>query len=379
MKIAIITLPLHTNYGGILQAYALKQTIESMGHSAEVIDRKCKIVLPPSWKMPLIYLKRILLNLTPGGKRPEVFREKRILKEFPYVSSRLSPFVQNNISPRLVNDYSEIEIGEYDAFVVGSDQVWRPKYFGNIEDAFLRFAKKWNVGRISYAASFGTDQLEYSYEQLNNCSLLLQRFNAVSVRESSAVEICDEWFDREDVIHVLDPVMLLQADQYISIAAESDNRPCKGKVLSYILDSDQSKLAVLEKVRNWMAADVYDAVVQDRNRNIPLKKRVVPSMQQWLSCFADAEFVVTDSFHGCVLCILMHKPFLALGNVNRGMSRIQSLLQEFDLEDRMVQGIDPDDDGEYYISGIDWSRIDTRLEELRKKSLDFLESALKLR
>lgn len=379
MKIAIITLPLHTNYGGILQAYALKQTIESMGHSAEVIDRKCKIVLPPSWKMPLIYLKRIVLNLTPGGKRPEVFREKRILKEFPYVSSRLSPFVQNNIAPRIVNDYSEIRIGEYDAFVVGSDQVWRPKYFGNIEDAFLRFAKKWNVRRISYAASFGTDQLEYSYEQLHNCSLLLQRFNAVSVRESSAVEICDEWFDREDAAHVLDPVMLLQADRYISLASESESRPCKDKVLSYILDSDQSKLAVLDRVRKWVATDVYDAVVQDRNPKIPLKKRVVPSIQQWLSCFADAEFVVTDSFHGCVLCILMHKPFLALGNVNRGMSRIQSLLQDFGLEDRMVQGIDPDDDGEYYISGIDWSSIDTRLEELRKKSLDFLQSALKLR
>ena len=58
MRVAIITLPLHTNYGGILQAYALKKSIEALGHSVDVIDRKCKMVLTPSWKMPQVYQKR---------------------------------------------------------------------------------------------------------------------------------------------------------------------------------------------------------------------------------------------------------------------------------------------------------------------------------
>lgn len=379
MKIAIITLPLHTNYGGILQAYALKRYLESVGHSVDVVDRRCKIVLPPKWKMPLIYLKRTLLNLKSLGKGPEIFREKRILREFPYVSAEVGRFVGREISPRVVGDYSEIGIGEYDAFIVGSDQVWRPKYFGNIEDAFLSFTKGWNVKRIAYSASFGTDQLEYSYEQLDRCSLLLKRFDAVSVREAGAVEICDEWFDREDAVHVLDPVMLLQAEDYRRIASDSAIRSCRGKVLSYILDADRSKLAVLERVKGWLGTGEHNAVVQDRRPDIPLKDRVVPPMEQWLSCFADAGFVVTDSFHGCVLSILMHKPFLALGNVNRGMSRIQSLLEDFGLEDRMVQGIDPDDDGEYYLSGIDWERIDERLEELRSRSAGYLQSALNFR
>ena len=100
-------------------------------------------------------------------------------------------------------------------------------------------------------------------------------------------------------------------------------------------------------------------------------------MPQWLSCFADAEFVVTDSFHGCVLAILLHKPFIALGNVSRGMSRIQSLLESFGLEDRIVQGIDPDDDGEYFLSGIDWTLADARLKAMREKSIGFLRAALK--
>ncbi len=378
MRVAVITLPLHTNYGGILQAYALKKSIESLGHTADIIDRRCKMVLPPSWKMPLIYLKRMVLNLKPGGKGPEIFREKRILREFPYVSSELAPFVAGEIAPRTVDDYhSDIGLGEYDVFVAGSDQIWRPKYFGNIEDAFLAFTSGWNVKRIAYAASFGTDQLEYSYTQLEECSALLKNFDAVSVREASAVTICDEWFDREDALHVLDPVMLLPPEHYRTIAGQSSSRPCRGKVLSYILDPDHSKLSVLGRLTGWLGIDSYDACIPDRNRDIPLKDRVVPSMPQWLSCFADAEFVVTDSFHGCVLAILLHKPFIALGNVSRGMSRIQSLLESFGLEDRIVQGIDPDDDGEYFLSGIDWTEADARLEAMREKSIGFLRAALK--
>ena len=375
MRVAIVTLPLHTNYGGILQAYALKKSIEALGHSAEVIDRRCKMVLPPAWKMPLVYLKRAVLNMKPGG--PEIFRERRILREYPVVSAELSGFIAMDIAPRMVDSYNEIAPGDYEAFVVGSDQVWRPKYFGKIEDAFLEFASLWDVRRISYAASFGTDQLEYEYEQLYKCSSLLSRFDAVSVREAGAVQMCDEWFDREDAVHVLDPVMLLSADDYARLAGLSSSRPCRGKILSYILDQDKSKKHILERVEGWLGMDSHNAYVPDRDRNLPLEARVVPSIQQWLSCFADAEFVVTDSFHGCVLSVLFHKPFIALANPGRGMSRILSLLESIGLEDRIVQGLDPDDDGEYYLSRIDWDEVDVRLSVMKERSMDFLRNALK--
>jgi hypothetical protein len=375
MRVAIITLPLHTNYGGILQAYALKKSIEALGHSVDVIDRKCKMVLTPSWKMPLVYLKRALFNLKPGG--PEIFRERRILREYPVVSAQLAGFVSEEISPRMIDSYTEIAPGDYDAFVVGSDQVWRPKYFGRIEDAFLDFTSLWDVRRVSYAASFGTDHLEYEFEQLYKCSSLLSTFDAVSVREASAVQMCDEWFDREDAVHVLDPVMLLTAEHYAHLAELSSERPCKGKILSYVLDPDNSKKYILDRVEGWLAKESHNAYVPDRDRNIPLEKRIVPSIRQWLSCFADAEFVVTDSFHGCVLSVLFHKPFIALANPGRGMSRILSLLESLGLDDRIVQGLDPDDDGEYYLSGIDWDDVDARLSEMKGKSIEFLRNALK--
>jgi hypothetical protein len=100
-------------------------------------------------------------------------------------------------------------------------------------------------------------------------------------------------------------------------------------------------------------------------------------VESWLAAFADAGFVVTDSFHGCIMSILFHKPFLVSGNAGRGLSRVTSLLEMFGLEDRLVQGIDPDDDGEYYLSGIDWERVDAVLDEYRTRSLDFLKKNIR--
>lgn len=373
MKIAIITLPLHTNYGGLLQAYALKHTLEQQGHKVDVIDLKDKMPAPKGLKAPFIYLRRMASALFKGT---EVFREKRYARELPVVAANISRFVDEYISPRLVKDYGDIKEGEYDAFVVGSDQVWRPLYFRNIEDAFLKFAEGWDVKRIAYAASFGTDRLEYEYMQLEVCGKLLDKFDAVSVREDSAVTMCEEWLDYEDAAHVADPVMLLGSDEIASLAANAENRTAKGKIMTYILDPSKEKSAAVDFMSRVTAAQVYDASVNTYARELPLSERVVPSLEQWIAGFADADFVITDSFHGCVLSILMHKKFLAVGNSRRGMARLSSLLNMFGLEGRLVHGIDPEDDGEYFLSDIDWEDVDEKLKAFREHSVKFLLDAL---
>lgn len=373
MKIAIITLPLHTNYGGLLQAYALKHTLEQQGHKVDVIDLKDKMPAPKGLKAPFIYLRRMASALFKGT---EVFREKRYARELPVVAANISRFVDEYISPRLVKDYGDIKEGEYDAFVVGSDQVWRPLYFRNIEDAFLKFAEGWDVKRIAYAASFGTDRLEYEYMQLEVCGKLLDKFDAVSVREDSAVTMCEEWLDYEDAAHVADPVMLLGSDEIASLAANAENRTAKGKIMTYILDPSKEKSAAVDFMSRVTAAQVYDASVNPYARELPLSERVVPSLEQWIAGFADADFVITDSFHGCVLSILMHKKFLAVGNSRRGMARLSSLLNMFGLEGRLVHGIDPEDDGEYFLSDIDWEDVDEKLKAFREHSVKFLLDAL---
>ena len=109
---------------------------------------------------------------------------------------------------------------------------------------------------------------------------------------------------------------------------------------------------------------------------LPACERVVPPIEDWLAGFMDARCVVTDSFHGCVLSILFHKPFVAVGNSRRGMARLESLLGMFGLDMRLVQGIDPEDDGEFFLSDPDWASVDEILENERVKSVRFLQEGL---
>ena len=368
MRVAIVTLPLHVNYGGLLQAYALKRSLESMGHEVTVLDRKVKMPLPPVWKAPFIYMKRLLQ----GKPLSEVFRERRYRKSYPVFAQHVQRFTDRYVDPRLLGWYNEISEGEYDAYIVGSDQVWRPLYFGKIEDAFLAFTKDWDVVRMSYAASFGTDNLEYEYEEVQRCTELLERFDAVSVREDSAVTMCEEWLDCDRAVHVLDPVMLLDVNDYIALADNASAHPCEGKIAAYILDRTPEKLSVIDfmsRVAGCEAVELLDT-------QVPVEKRVAPPVEDWLAGIMDARCVVTDSFHGCVLAILFHKPFVAVGNTRRGMVRLESLLNMFGLDMRLVHGIDPEDDGEFFLSEPDWSAVDAVLENERMKSVRFLEEAL---
>ncbi len=369
MKTAIITLPLHTNYGGLLQTYALRSALESLGHEVDVLDLKDKMPAPEGLRAPFVYLNRAL-------KGVEVFRERRYKRELPVLSANTSRFTDEYIRPRVIGSYSDVGKNEYDAFVVGSDQVWRPLYFHPIEDAFLAFTRGWDVKRVAYAASFGTDNLEYEYMELEECSRLLASFDGVSVREDSGVVHCAEWFDYEGAEHVLDPVMLMPASVYMDMASSADGHPASGRIVTYVLDRSDEKSHVVEFMKKVSGMEVHDVSVHPYLNDRPAVERVVPPIEEWLSAFADADFVVTDSFHGCVLAILFHKRFIAVGNNRRGMARLSSLMNMFGLDSRLVQGIDPEDDGEFFLSEPDWDVIDEILAGKRDLSFDFLKNAL---
>lgn len=376
MKIAIVTLPFHTNYGGVLQAYALKTCLEGLGHEVTVLDRKYKVKIPVWWKAPMVYLKRGVVRLLKGAKGPEIFRECRIKHELHIVSSPLRAFIDSKMHPYHLDSYNELKEGDFDAYIVGSDQVWRPVYVDDIYEYFLEFTVGWDVKRIAYAASFGTTELEFEFTQLERCSELLSDFDAVSVREDAAVQMCDEWLDYEHAEHVVDPVMLLNQEHYLNLADKSGAAEFNGKVLSYILDKSESKYNVVDFVCRCLGKDHNEARTSHFDKSTPIDQRIMPSLEKWLGAFANADFVVTDSFHGCVLSLILHKPFLVTGNSKRGLSRIESLLKMFDLDYRMVDAIDPEDDGEGWLTEIDWEYVDKVLKEKVDASRLFLDNAL---
>lgn len=360
MKIGIITQPLSRNYGGILQNYALQQTLKRLGHEPYTFDFK----VHPGWGRWLKQVKRVILKGITGRKAQYMMSPWRFAK----MESYLRRFAEEHISlvsPRMTLP-TEAKVREYgfEALISGSDQVWRPMYNRSITNMYLEFAAALDVKRIAYAASFGTDEWEYNERQEAACRALAQGFDAVSVREESGVRLCKEHFGIE-AKHVLDPTMLLTATEYNTLLS---NIPVAKDeyILAYILDMSPAKLAYINNIANKIGVRVVMMGVENNiTRN--------DSIERWLSLFRDAKYVITDSFHGCIFSLIYNIDFQAIGNIDRGLARMTSVLRLFDLTDRLIDESHID---KYVDNAIDWHKINAQMEELRSESLAFLRDAL---
>ncbi len=227
MKIGILTLPLHTNYGGILQAYALQTVLERMGHEVVVFNKKARSPFLSVYRRPLYYsarfLKKIFVNPHTIVRREYIAR-----KEYPIISQHTQRFINQYIHCLITEHLEDIMSANVDAIVVGSDQIWRARYFSRMWDAelpnaFLAFTNGWNIKRFAYAASFGVDEWEYPLDISEELKAAAARFDGISVRENSGVVLCKEHLGCE-AVQVLDPTMLLQKDDYVRLI-ESIHQP----------------------------------------------------------------------------------------------------------------------------------------------------------
>lgn len=376
MRIGILTLPLHTNYGGILQAYALQTVLERMGHEVVVFDTLKKNFLPPLWKLPLSFAKRIVLKFL--GKTNRVFIERYNNKVRSVITQHIQPFVDTYIHRKVIHSFKDLKQEDYDAIIVGSDQVWRIIYFPGlwlgqqIENAYLDFAKNWNIKRIAYAASFGTENWEYDEEQTKKCKNLLHKFDAVSTREVDGVKLCKAKFE-VDAHHVLDPTMLLSMDDYMALFQKANTPKSEGTLLNYVLDETEEIDCLINKVatdKHLVPFAVNNPFEYDDSK--PLQQRIKPSVETWLRGFYDADFVITDSFHACVFSIIFKKQFVVVGNKDRGMSRFESLLKLFGLEDRLV---DVHCDVSI-LQQIDYDNVYSIYDKLKESSMIYLSGSL---
>ena len=343
MKTGVLTLPLHTNYGGILQAYALQTVLRRMGHEAVLIEREQDENIFSAYR--LAYLVR---------------------------SAKTRRFVNRHI--RICKVKQLAELTGMDALVVGSDQVWRPRIFSEATYPFLDFARHWKIRRVAYAASFGVEKWCYTAQETGLCADLLSLFDAVSVREESAGALCSEHLRTETVL-VLDPTMLLSREDYSLLITNETVSIKAGSLCTYILDGNADKMALISEVAK---SDGMTSVVElgagSCVRGLSALKPV-PSVEHWILGFQQAALVVTDSFHACVFSILFHKPFIVYGNPKRGMARFHSLLKLFGLEDRLVTSAA--ECAQKRFQPIDWEGVDARVKMMRELSESFLMNALK--
>jgi hypothetical protein len=397
MKIAILTQPLRYNYGGILQDFALQTVLRRMGHDVVTLDpqryyyrwwRHIRYSVALSWRK---YLSKCM-NDKPLGKdhfllwavnyllrhslfwriKWDVFDKKEQDNVTCILGKNTFPFIDRYIKRQ---EYVKLEDmvspSDYDAFVVGSDQVWRPEYNSNLSNMFLDFTKGWNVRRLAYAASFGVDSWSADADITERCKQFLKQFDFVSVRESSGIKLCKDLFDVE-AEHLLDPTLLLTKEDYFSLLHLDKVPKSKGNLLVYILDYNEDKKKLIQQIVDRfhlvpfrVNSDVEDYGLDDIN------KRIQPPAEQWLRGFYDADYVVTDSFHACVFSIIFGKPFVVYANNRRGTTRFESLLRQFSLTNCLVST------SEEFQEFSDYSpEISKRLEELRKEALNRLKKTL---
>ena len=354
MKIGIFTQPLKSNYGGILQNYAMQVVLKRLGHEAWTLD-----YLRFTWWYWLEILLKVTILKCLGRKSKyppnpaTVQRLETPLRRFAQKYIQLTQPRVKYLNKSILQSYG------FDALLVGSDQTWRPKY-NRIYDMYLQLAEGMNVRRVAYAASFGTDQWEYTPKQEKECARLVKQFDAVSVREASGVGLCREHFSVE-ATHVLDPTLLITTDDYNELCKDIEKR--EPFVFAYILDITEQKVA---EIKAFAATQGLPYFIKSAETGIS----DVDSIELWLSYFRDAAYVITDSFHGTAFSINYNKEFFVFLNGQRGNSRFVSLLSLFNLKDRVVTLVSPE------IPEINWDEVNYMLNSERERCKKWLETAL---
>jgi hypothetical protein len=354
------------NYGAVLQASAIEHMVRELGYNVEHIKFLPKIKLT-AYKKSRGFIGRVIrkagfgkyLNLYPFVRNVEVFEDFRC----SYL---------NRTDKSFSNHADLIEIKDvYDAVIVGSDQVWRPEY--TIEQPlafFLSFVGD-NCKRISYAASFGLDTWVYNDEEfVSSVKKEIKKFSAISVRESTGVDICNNIFG-VDALHVLDPTLLVGREFFDGIIDKDIPNTLALGVVYYVLDVSDVFIQQVTDIGKRLNVPVNNIFHKEINGKLSFN-----SVPEWLAELRASKLIITDSFHCVCFAILFEKQFIYSANQARGMTRLESLLGILGLEDRISRDINQLSDGAFIESNIDYSKVSRNLNKLRKPSLKFLEDAL---
>lgn len=375
------------NYGQILQCFALQYYLKRLKHNVFLIKYSSDTERKPEY----LHLLRLVLNYffsiiskARREKRNEIKHYKHLYKLNIELNKRrgFKQFISSNIQLSKIHYFTYEELKKNppkaDAYIVGSDQVWNLKLSNPAAAAwYLQFGDK-NILRISYAASIGrnieTNEIKKFYEYLS-------RFNAISVREKSALNLCHNIGLKQCKL-VLDPTLLLTLHDYENFIKKqvSYNSPY---LFLYYLNITSSEELNWPQLKHYIASEnlilrsVASSGYYPAQNLIPGHENEYLTIPEWLTAIYHSKHVVSNSFHGIVFSIIMHKPFVAILLNNQykgGNSRIVSLLESLNLTSRILN--DSNSFKSIFETPINWEHVDKQLSEERNKSLNFINSAL---
>lgn len=344
-----IVTALSYNYGGNLTYYALYNLLADMGYTSIFIDRREDAPSPPH-------------------KDPY-----KMFKNIPYPNCSIS-------SPS--HNYEEIvKYNELcDKMILGSDQMWNPRF---IEKFGYHTCLDWvhaDKVKLAYAASFGKDSFDADEYLIEKTKLLLKRFNKISVREQSAKKLLTDIFDIESEV-VLDPVFLCDISHYEQLSRNSELTQQNGPYIAgYILDPSHNKsrlikeLSKIKKLDSIIIGDSY--IPNEKYAEYDIDCLDNPYVEDWLYNIINCNYFITDSFHGACFALIFNKPFTLIINKYRGRTRIETLSSLFNIADRIIEE-EESINKEKINKKINYVQINKTIKILRKKSIDWLNDALK--
>lgn len=360
MRVGIKTFHRTTNYGAILQTFALQKYINDLGIECEVIDYNSEAIVKKEEPMRLTNINSIkaLIKYISG-----VVPQRKKHKKF-------NQFLKNNIKISKIrfekNTLKNASI-EYDLVIVGSDQVWNLDLTEQDYSYFLDYIKD-NSKKASYAASFGYENIPDKYQEKSK--KLLEQFNYLSVREKQGKAIINN-LTGQDASIVLDPTFLISKDIWNSMANNKVKQP-KNYILVYFIHNGPSTFDFIKKLSREYNCDIVYI-----NKTFRLKKGMKnirsASPNEFLALLQGAKYVVTGSFHGVALSIIMNKQFFyeRAQRKNNYNSRIDSIISLLGLEGQSITNNDK------IYSTIDYDRVNGKLDKLKNDSVEYLNRILK--
>lgn len=361
-KIGILTFHRSINYGAVLQAYALRYTIQKLGYNAEVID------YGEIGKNRLFYwstnsIKAFIGSIINNFLR--LFGEKKRLSKFKYFTEQFIGISSNHYSHKedLIKD-----IRQYDYVITGSDQVWHPIICENDMTYFLDLPIS-SKQKIAYAPSFGVKRL--TEEQEKKYGPLLNQIDHLSIREDAGQAILKSLLNI-DVPIVADPTLLCDSSEWDKIAILPKTTKKYIFFFTVLGEPEGAKEFVYELSQKYNYDIIKIGDIRDLT-NFRYKSGRYAGPQEFLGLIKNAEFVVTNSFHGTAFSIIYRKNFFTFLNKNDRNSRLESITHILGLEKQLRKGkcmLPPN-------IMTDYEQAEKAIKILKEQSINFLDTALK--
>ena len=361
MKIGILTFHNPLNYGAVFQAYALRKTI------AGLQDKDVEII---NYSNPRIdghvLLKQLRQDHSLKGRLKKVLALPYMEKKCRYFDAFLER--HGHLSSETYDRETLSACDQvYDTMVFGSDQIWNLKLTGNDWHYYGDFSAK--MRKIAYAASFGSYDLTDCGEKVRNC---MQGFSAVSCREKVACEELSQVAEIR-VDHVLDPTLLLTGKDWESM--EAPMQTPDQYILLYLISPQKEDFLHAKRLAKETGLPILYVNYTFKHFS-GVRNLGAVSPKNFLYLLRNATYVVTNSFHGTVLSVNMHKDFYCQLPARKGKVnlRAKEVLERFGLQDRCL--FDGDVISPRHIEK--WDAVERVLNEEREKSIQFLRNALEL-